>query len=558
MHSAEELRRLSKMLDQALDMPEAERSAWIDSLQGDAATLGPTLRRMLEASPERETADLLSRGPQFTAVGLFECAECFAVGDTVGPYLLVRELGRGGMGHVWLADRRDGNLKRQIALKLPVSGLRRGLLVERFARERDILASLTHPNIARLYDAGVTSDGQPFMALEYVHGRSLTSYCDGGKLDITHRIGLVLQVLDAVQYAHSRLVIHRDLKPGNILVTEDAQVKLLDFGIAKLLADEKGESAEALTQVGAIAFTPDYASPEQVRGESLGTASDVYSLGVVLYELLCGHRPHKRGRNPAASLTPDPPQGPAAPSQRVDSATAPLRQLPPRELQRQLRGDLDTIVLKALKFDPAARYPTVVEFAADLRRFLAGEPVLARPDSLAYRAFKFSRRNRGLVASTLSAVTAVSVGLGVSLWQYRLKSIEAENARAEAKAAQAVQQFMQSIFSANSMDVEQPQDAGSTTARELLNHAAESASTQSMESPHARVKLLVMLGYLYMQVHELSRALKMAELALQTAATIDPEGLDMAESLGIYGVALDYSYRTDEAETVARQRLALR
>lgn len=314
MHSAEELRRLSKMLDQALDMPEAERSAWIDSLQGDAATLGPTLRRMLEASPERETADLLSRGPQFTAVGLFECAECFAVGDTVGPYLLVRELGRGGMGHVWLADRRDGNLKRQIALKLPVSGLRRGLLVERFARERDILASLTHPNIARLYDAGVTSDGQPFMALEYVHGRSLTSYCDGGKLDITHRIGLVLQVLDAVQYAHSRLVIHRDLKPGNILVTEDAQVKLLDFGIAKLLADEKGESAEALTQVGAIAFTPDYASPEQVRGESLGTASDVYSLGVVLYELLCGHRPHKRGRNPAASLTPDPPQGPAAPS----------------------------------------------------------------------------------------------------------------------------------------------------------------------------------------------------------------------------------------------------
>ena len=271
-----------------------------------------------------------------------------------------------------------------MALKLPMLGLRRSMLVERFARERDILGALVHPHIARLYDAGITDDGQPYMALEVVEGTSLGSYCDERRLGAAERLALAMQVLDAVQYAHTRLVIHRDLKPSNILVTEDGQVRLLDFGVAKLLAAEGGAERTQLTRLAGQAFTPDYASPEQVRGDHLSTASDVYSLGVVLYELLCGQRPYKlKLSSSAAQLEQAILEAEARPpSSRVDAEAATARNTTVPKLRRALRGELDTIVLKALKKKPEERYGTVAALADDLRRYREGEPVLARPGLL--------------------------------------------------------------------------------------------------------------------------------------------------------------------------------
>ena len=268
------------------------------------------------------------------------------------------------MGAVWLAERIDGLIKRPVALKLPHPPHYNSHLRERFARERDILASLVHPNIGKLFDAGVTEAGQPYLGLEYIEGATITEYCDGMGLPVRNRLELFLQVLEAVQYAHSRLVIHRDLKPSNILVTSERQVVLLDFGIAKLLTDGKAKETE-LTQRGGAALTPDYASPEQIIGQAISTASDVYSLGIVLYELLTGERPYKltrdsRGALEEAILAADP----RIPSQVVtDQAKAERRGSTPKKLAHTLAGDLDTIILKALKKRPGDRYPTVNAFA---------------------------------------------------------------------------------------------------------------------------------------------------------------------------------------------------
>ncbi|HSC01410.1 MAG TPA: serine/threonine-protein kinase, partial [Burkholderiaceae bacterium] len=227
-----DLRRLSTLLDEALELPEAEREAWLASLQGDA--LVPTLRELLARHARHETGDLIDRLPVFTIGPERSAAPTLAAGDTVGPYRLLRELGHGGMGEVWLAERTDGQIKRPVALKLPMLGARRSVLVQRFARERDILAALAHPHIARLYDAGLADDGQPYLALEYVEGQPITHWCDAQKLASRARVELLLQVMSAVQYAHANLVIHRDLKPSNVLVTSEGQAMLLDFGIAKL------------------------------------------------------------------------------------------------------------------------------------------------------------------------------------------------------------------------------------------------------------------------------------------------------------------------------------
>ncbi len=497
MKSADDLRLLSELLDQALDLPESARERWLTSLQGGAARLIPTLAQLLARSASKETDDWLSRGPAFTAVGTGagDAAPAFQAGQAVGPYCLVRELGRGGMGEVWLAERTDGQLKRAVALKLPILGLRRALLVERFARERDILASLVHPHIARLYDAGLSEDGQPFMALEYVQGTTLTAYCDEHRLSTTKRLALFMQVTDAVQYAHTRLVIHRDLKPGNIFVGDDGQVRLLDFGVAKLLADADsatgGGEVAPLTQVGGQAYTPDYASPEQVRGDVLGTASDVYSLGVVLYELLCGRRPYALRFTSRAQLEQAIVEAePAALSSRVDGGPASQHGASPRELQRLLRGDLDTIVLKAMNKRPEDRYSSVAALAEDLRRHRDGEPVLARRSGFAYRAGKFVRRNKLPVASAAAVMGSLAAGLAVALWQVDV-------AQRQTVRSHAVQDFMTDLFKANSDAQPDPQQARKTTARELLDIGARRIEGQFARDPEGRADVLGLLGEMY-------------------------------------------------------------
>jgi len=377
------LRRLSVLLDTALELPVSDRDSWLGQLAGDDAALGPTLRELLARQTSKETSDLLEAPPAFTIAGAPANASDLHIGDTVGPYRLERALGRGGMGEVWLANRIDGGLKRKVALKLPHVTWAPGL-AERFSREREILSSLEHPNIARLYDAGVDNQGRPYMALEYVEGQPLDEFCNTHALSIEERLKLLLQVADAMAFAHSRLVVHRDLKPGNMLVTVDGQVRLLDFGIAKLMEGDTTPET-VLTQVSGRALTLDYASPEQIRGEPIGTASDVYSLGVVAFELLAGARPYRLKRGSAAEL-----------EEVITGDDAPLASEVAEDpaLKRELKGDLDAILNKALKKAHVERYTTVGSLAQDWRHYLAGGRVLARPDTLRYRSARFMRRHR--------------------------------------------------------------------------------------------------------------------------------------------------------------------
>jgi len=460
---------LSRLLEEWLDLPEASRATWLENLGPEYAEFQPAFRRMLAQVSEGEgflgTLPRLSASSGSGSVG--GQSVHIAKDVLIGPYRLLRELGQGGMGVVWLAEHTDSNIKRPVALKLPMIPLHHPSVAERFARERDILAKLTHPHIARLYDAGVAEGNQPYLALEYVEGEKIDAYCDQQRLGLKSRLRLLLQVLRAVQYAHTNLIVHRDLKPANILVTNDGDVRLLDFGIAKLLTEGEAKETE-LTRLGGAALTPDYASPEQIAGRTITAASDVYSLGVILYELLTGERPYRLKRDTRngleeAILSSDPQR----PSQRAtDEAKAQARSTTRAKLARSLKGDLDCIVLKALSKEPQNRYLTADAFARDVESYLQGEAVLAQPESSWYRARKFVLRNRVTVGSAVLVVAALGIGLGVAIRQ-------ANVARTQARRAEAVQGFLEDIFRANSVANPDPVRAQQTTARELLEEETD-------------------------------------------------------------------------------------
>ena len=380
---------LSRLLDEALALAPNTREAWLSALPPEHQRHAPALRGMLadaedlEASPRLQTLPTL---PSDEAVA--------RAGDSIGPYRLRHEIGRGGMGSVWLAERADGAFKRQLALKLPRLAWGAGL-AERMARERDIGALLEHPAIARLYDAGVDGRGRPYLALEYIDGQPIDAWCEAQALSVRDRLRLFVQVARAVAYAHGRLVVHRDLKPSNVLVTPDGQAHLLDFGIAKLLTDASVPETGLTQQQGRV-LTPHYASPEQVAGDAITVPSDVYSLGVLLYELLTSTLPIAPMRSTLGAVEDAILQGDAPPaSSRVkDKARA-----------RALRGEVDAILGKAMQREPARRYATADAMAQDIERHLNGETVMARPDSVVYRLRKGLRRN-WLPASAAAAVLA--------------------------------------------------------------------------------------------------------------------------------------------------------
>src|SRR5882672_6003829 len=378
--SARTMAAVSGLLDQVLELPAAEREPWLQKLALTQPEMVPVLREMLAAREQSGFSQVLQTLPRFAGDANAKVAtSALRSGERVGPYVLKRELGAGGMAVVWLAERADGAFKRDVALKLPMLSRLRRDLADRFERERDILAGLEHPNIARLYDAGVAEDGLPYLALEYVEGQPITSWCDSHRYGIRERLKLFLQVLNAVQYAHARQVIHRDIKPSNILVTEAGQVRLLDFGIAKLLIE--GETAEEtqLTQLYGRAFTVDYASPEQLRGEPVTAASDIYALGVVLYELLTGKRPYRIKATTAALIEQAIVNAEIArPSTHVEQEAAANRSTTLAKLAHRLKGDLDAIVLKTLAKTQSDRYATATALADDLQRYLTGDPVEAQ------------------------------------------------------------------------------------------------------------------------------------------------------------------------------------
>jgi serine/threonine-protein kinase len=411
---AAQWKRLSPLLDAALDLAPAERAAWLAALPPEHGDLREALAELLAARCGTETDDFLQRLPEFSAVPV---TLSLGPGSIVGPYRLLRELGSGGTSSVWLADRVDGSIQRKVALKLPHLGLVDRGIEQRIARERQILASLEHPNIARLYDAGVDDHGRPYLALEYVDGATPDEYCRAEGLSLRHKLELFLNILRAVAFAHARLIVHRDLKPNNILIAAGADVRLLDFGIATLLQPE-GAAGPQHTMIGGAALTPAYAAPEQFSGQPITVATDVYSLGVILYEILTGTSPYRPADHSLAAY-----------EHEVRNVEPPLPSQVARPAEAgTLRGDLDAIVAKALEKEPGDRYSSVEAFAADIQRHLAAEPIAARARSFAYVARKFMRRNALTLAAGVGVLAVLSVALGIAAWQWR----DAEKQRAMA------------------------------------------------------------------------------------------------------------------------------
>ncbi len=474
---AERWQRLSPLLDALIDLEPDARAARLAELREEDPALTAELEALLALEDEHQ--DFLSE-PLVTPPPTIKP-------DTmIGPYKLERLIGEGGMGQVWLARRADGLYQRRVALKLLRPGLADPNLRQRFNRERQILARLGHPHIASLLDAGISTDNQPYLALEYVEGEPITDWCRTRDLNAEARLNLFLQVCEAVSHAHANLIVHRDLKPSNIMVTPLDEVRLLDFGIAKLL--DGPEPGRDHTRTEMRAFTLHYAAPEQIRGEPVTTMTDVYSLGVVLYELLAETKPYRLKRQSDAEweeaiLLTDP-QRPSLTLQR-EADSDPSRTQVLRRRAREISGDLDNIVLKALSKRPEHRYPSVEAFALDLNRYLEGKPVLARPQSLAYRTHKFVSRHRWVLATTVLILGVLTASLVLVTWQ-------AQQALKEASRAQALQNFVTRLF-------EQAGDRagpGPLDVRQLLQAGEERANRELGRQPLDRAELFGVIARL--------------------------------------------------------------
>jgi eukaryotic-like serine/threonine-protein kinase len=550
-----DLHAISDLLDKALDLDATAREPWLAELARTEPGLATTLRTLLSRQGELETDELLIQGGRAMgsavlanaiegrtgAPAALEFSPQFILqsGTTIGPYRLIRPLGEGGMASVWLAERSDGQLKREVALKLLHAWRNSRELVERFARERDMLAGLAHPNIARLYDAGVTVNGQPWIALEYVEGLDFAAFADQNALSIRQRVESILQVMAAVQYAHQNLIVHRDLKPTNILVNKKGEVRLLDFGIAKLLQQENVSAAETeLTRNSGRALTLRYAAPEQIEGKPITTATDVYALGLVLYELLTGasardgKKPKKKSSrvtnektNTQAerkALTTDilrPSRGP------IDKKIADARgHVTPAEIKSTLSGDLDTILLKALAREPTRRYPTVSSFAADLNAWLERRPITARAPSSAYAMRMFVSRQRVPVGiAAFAMITLVAAG-GYSLEQ----RADAETHRVR---SEEVQTFMANLLTA--AEPEGVEDEKALTAKGLLDAGVERARFDYKAKPLMQGEMIAELAPVYMRLGERETGenlLKEAIVLIEQSATADEPSLQIARA----------------------------
>jgi serine/threonine protein kinase len=525
--------RLLDLVEQALDVPQLQREFWLRRLHLPEA-LNTALRDLLHERAALEGDDFLTQLPSFIDPAHGVGPGAYDAGALVGPWRLLRPLGQGGMSVVWLAERADGQIERLVAVKLPHAGPGQDVLARRLLRERKILAALAHPNIARLYDVGLTDDGTPFLVMEYVPGSSLLAYADTRRLGLAQRVALFGQVLQAVQYAHAQLVLHRDLKPSNVLVTDEGEVKLLDFGIAKVLRPDTGARDETEpTRAGSRHLTPGYASPEQLAGENLSTASDVYSLGVMLYELLCGRRPLETGS-------------------RIDDVKAPSRHAftdeqtdcrasAARTLARQLRGDLDAIVLQALAARPAQRYASVDAFAADIARWRGGEAVLARAPGPLYQLGKFVKRHRAVVGAGCVSALLLLAASTTALLQGRA-------AQQEASRATAARDFMLELFA----EAAPRRNRGEQlSASQVLAHGRERAITQLQAQPLLRAEVLAGIGETQMQMRDMDAAVT----TLDEAARLFRQLGRPAEEASARLFALE-SVSIEERVDQMRQRIA--
>jgi serine/threonine-protein kinase len=509
--------KIESLVQAVLEIPQEKRAAWLDEncdgeLRGEVESL---------LAFEDESESILNKPVVAKAAEiLLKDEENFSrKGQHIGQYKILQEIGRGGMGVVYLAAREDEQFRKRVAIKLVKRGLDTEDVLRRFRNERQILASLHHPNIASLLDGGTTEDGLPYFVMEYIEGSPLLDYCDEHQLTTNERLQLFRTICSAVQHAHQNLVIHRDLKPSNILITHDGELKLLDFGVAKFLNPELMGEGLGQTQTQFRVMTPEYASPEQVRGQHITTSTDIYSLGVILYELLAGQRPYKlKDTSPEELIHAICDSEPTKPSEIVSSYSNNKEQKSNRQSaigNRQLKGDLDNIVLMALRKELSRRYKSVEQFSEDIERHLKGLPVIARKDTFAYRAEKFIQRNRvGVIAASLVLI-AVLVGLITTTWQARVAARERDQARQAQAKAEQLNSFLQTILSSASPE-EKGRDA---KVIEVLNDATQRIDAEFANQPELKAQILLTIGHTYNQLGLLDES----EMTLRGALKLNAE-----------------------------------
>ncbi len=565
--AAERYARIQELFEAAVDLGPAERAAALKKECGEDTAL----RREVEALLALEArSGSFSEQPRFIISANFLPSEDEEelVGRRFGVYEVIREIGRGGLGAVYLAARADDEYRKEVAVKLIRRGLDTDDILRRFRTERQILAQLDHPNIARLLEGGTSDDGLPYFVMEYVEGEPISTYCDRHGLPLNERLQLFRKVCAPVTYAHQHLVVHRDLKPSNILVDSEGEPKLLDFGIAKLLTPE--EEMFTQTAPGLRAMTPDYASPEQIRGEKITTASDVYSLGVLLYELLTGQKPYREKTRTTEEISraiTD--EEPARPSSALQS-----NQQSKVSQERSLRGDLDNIVLMAMRKEPHRRYASAGQFSEDVRRYLAGLPVIAHKDTVSYRASKFIRRNAlGVTAAVLVFLTLLG-GIVATAWQARrataharmaeeqagAASAERDRAQREGAKAQSINTFLQNIlgFSDSTWVSGNPREnAQQMTIAEAIDEAARRAEAELAGQPEVLAAVQFSIGRIYEQRGQLDRAeaLLRSSLDLRRRA-LGSEHPETAQSMAALGERLINSGKSAESDPLLREALA--
>ncbi len=566
--------RVQQILGDALELEGAARRAFLDEACAGDATLRAEVLSLLDASAHADSyfSDLASRvGIAEHADGPIPPAAPDLEGRRIGAYRLGPLLGRGGMGAVYAADRADGQFELSAALKILPLGATSPDAYRRFLEERRILARLEHPNIARLYDGGVTEDGTPYFVMERVDGLPLTEYCRAHGLDVDERLVLFLDVCDTVSFAHSKLVVHRDLKPNNILVTPDGKVKLLDFGVARLL--EPGEAGVTATGLGGRLMTPRYASPEQLRGEVVTTASDVYTLGVILHEILTGVSPYDvtgdttslveaicthtvpvpsvrifrwaRGSVPVTQETRDV----VAAAEAMGSSV--------RSLSRTLRGDLDNILLMALRKEPARRYPSVEALAEDIRRHLSGYPVKASPEGLAYTVERFLRRHALTTAAAASFVVLLGVLLVLSVRFAVTTRRQAGEIARERDRAEEIAHFMGELFEVAAHGRGSPD---TVSAYELLEAGVRRIREDHPDEPELQAEMLTVLGRIYRQLGLPGKAVTLLREALDLQAGLGtvPEERRVATLSELGGALVEAGFVEEGERTLSEARAGAR
>lgn len=589
---AERWKQIDEIFQSALDTEPESRSAYLDSACGDDLHLRAEIESLLAS---HENSDLTSAAFDDGMKLLEHRASQLREDSRIGPYRVLREIGYGGMGSVYLAARADDAYRKLVAIKIIRRGLDTDDIIQRFRSERQILASLEHPNITRLLDAGSTDDGLPYFVMEYIDGEPIDQYCDTRKLNTTERLKLFQSVCAAVHYAHQNLVIHRDIKPGNVLVTKGGTPRLLDFGVAKLLT--QGASDTTVTVVRRL--TPEYASPEQVRGDTITTASDVYSLGVLLYRLLTGHSPYRVSARSATGMEravcDEEPERPSAVIPRRASqatrdtaaamAPVPALALPkdlgdfaqsgnpevqmmpsdtregtPDKLRRRIEGDLDNIILKALRKEPQRRYASAEQLSEDITRHLSNLPVIARPDTRGYRTAKFVQRHLAGVVAAAIVFLSLTGGIATALWQAHIAKQQRDRAHLEQAKADRIKSFMTDMLTYSSPEYTSSNPTRNPEAKvsEVVDQAAKRAEAELADQPEVLADVQTTIGGVYVAQGRYDQAESILRAAREKAIRLNgAHSHQAAEVSGKLADALLAKGNYKEADALFRQDIEI-